>query len=337
MPNNAVTAKARAIHGKMLTKDDYTVLIHKGTIPAAVAYLKTKPFYSAVFADTDEAAVHREQAEALINKNVYDNYLRVCRFAAGDKKGIMSFYTRQLECDQLIKAVIAISSGEQDGFIAAFPDHIAEDLSFDHMRLAQSKDLAAAADVLKGTMYYRPLAPLMTEASPDIDKILTTINVCYIKWAFEMIDKSEKGRSREQLKDFFLRKADADNLLMCYRLKVFGLDNSRINELLIPYHKRLRQVEIDAALKLPDPVPVLREMFVTEKIALADRSDIPEVNVNISDHRYFRHRLASSTNETESLYALMVLMTAESTNLCRITESLRYGLAPEETEKLMIF
>ena len=336
MSNNAVTAKARAIHGSMLTKDYYAVLMHTGTSPAAVAYLKTKPLYSAVFADTDEAAVHRAQVEALINKSVYDNYLRVCRFAAGDKKGIMSFYTRRLECEQLTKAVIAITSGQQEGFIAAFPEYIAEALSFDHMKLASAGTLEAAAEVLKGTIYYKPLVKLMTAAEPDVNRILTTINVCCIKWAFEQIDGSAKGKQREMLKDFFLRKADADNLLICLRMKTFGLDNDRINELLIPYHKRLRKSDIDSALKRSNAVEILRGMLIREKSAGSESSDIPEISVNIADYRFFRHRLAVSTDGTESLYALVMLLDAESVNLCRIIEGLRYGLAPESIEKYLI-
>ncbi|MBO6301298.1 MAG: V-type ATPase subunit [Ruminiclostridium sp.] len=336
MANNAVTAKARAIHGTMLTREDYTALIHKASIAAAVAYLKSKPLYASVFADTDEAAVHREQAETLINKNVFDTYQRVLRFSAGDKKGISGFYVRRLECDQLIKAVIAITAGEQDGFVAAFPEYIADELSFDHLRLAAAKNLADASEVLRGTIYYRSLAPLMTAAEPDIDRILTTISVCYIKWAFGQIDKSEKGSTRSQLKDFILRKVDADNLLTCYRTKSFGMTNERVKELLIPYHKRLRPVEIDEALRQPDAVNALREMFVSQRVALSAESDIPEINVNVSDYKYFRHRLAVSTNETEALYSLMMLLSAESTDLCRIIEGIRYGLAPEAIEKYLI-
>jgi V/A-type H+-transporting ATPase subunit C len=335
MANNAVTAKARAIYGKMLTKDDMNVLTHKGTVPAAVAYLKSKPLYAGTFADTEEATVRREHAEALINRSVYDNYLRVLRYASGDKDGIMSFYIRRLECDQLIKAVIAISGGEQEGFIASFPEYAADKLGFDALKLAGVKELPAVAPLIKGTIYYRALLPLLTAAEPDIDRILTTISVCYIKWAFEQINRSERGKTRELLKDFFLRKTDADNLLMCMRLKSLGIANERIKELMIPYHKRLRRCEIDTALGLPNAVQVLREMFIGERLIAEEVSEIPEINVNIADRRFFRHRLAVCTNETEALYSLTMLMTAESTDLCRIIECLRYGLAPEETEKYL--
>lgn len=337
MANNAITAKARAIHGSFLTQSDYTVMMHKGSVPAAVAFLKTKPLYAAAFADTDEAQIHREQAEMLINKSVFENYLRICRYAQGKKDGIMSFHIRQTETEQLIKAVIAVSSGAQSGFLAAFPDYISDYMCYDPMALAGAKDLAALLPPLKGTMFYKPLKKLLEAPQPDINKIITTINICYISWAFRQIDECTSGKTRDRLKDFFLRKTDADNLLLCYRLKsTFDLDNERIKELLIPYHKRLRRCEIEEALKEQDPVATLRDMFIGEGITNVTVSDIPEINVAIADYRYFRHCLAVSTNEVEALYSLMMLFKAESTNLCRIIEGIRYGLPPEETEKYLI-
>lgn len=337
MANNAVTAKSRAIYGKLLTRDDYTSLLHKNSVGAVAGALKTRPLYAEAFADINEAAIHRAQAEHLIERSVFDNYMRVARFSAAGKNSIMSFYIRQIEAEQLIKAVIAIVSGSQESYMFSFPEYVTEHICFDPIRVASAKDLSSLADILAGTPYRRPLTDMLRADSPDINRIITAVNVCYIKWAFDRINESSSGKTRQLLKDFFLRKTDADNLLMCLRtVSAFGLDADRINELLIPYHKRLRQKDIDEALKLPDPVPALLDMFVSERIATAQVSDIPEINVSASDYRYFRHRLAVSSGETESLYSLMILLRTESTNLFRIIEGIRYGLPPEETEKYLI-
>lgn len=337
MANYAVTAKSRAVSGKLLTRDEYTTLLHKTSVGAVNAFLRTHPLYAAAFAETDDSAIHRAQAEGLIERSVFDNYIRILKFHTGDKEGIMSFYIRRIETEQLIKAVIAIASGSQESFMFSFPEYVTKYICFDPMSVALARDLPTLAAVLEHTPYRKPLRGLLTADSPDVNKIITTINVCYIQWAFESIEKVSDGSSRDTLKDFFLRKTDADNLLMCYRMKsAFKADADRISELLIPYHKRLRRSEIDKALRLPDPVPTLREMFVTERVATANVSDIPEINVNVSEYRYFRHRLAVSANEVEALYSLMMLFKAESTNLFRIIEGIRYGLPPEEIEKYLI-
>ena len=47
----------------------------------------------------------------------------------------------------------------------------------------------------------------------------------------------------------------------------------------------------------------------------------------------FRKADITVFNETEALYSLTMLMSAECTDLCRIIEGLRYGLPPEEIER----
>lgn len=335
MADNALIAKARAIYGNMLTADSYNVLVHKGTIAAALAFLKTKPLYSAVFSDIDETAIHREQAEALIEENIYHHYQRLCRASSGDRSGIMSFYTKRLECDQLIKAVIAVSSGAQEEYVNSFPEYIDEKLSFDLMELAMSDDLRSVSEAIRGTIYHKYIAPLLNEREPDINRIITTINSCYIKWAFEQIDRKEHGRERERLKEFFLRKADTDNLLICLRLKMLGVDNERIRTFLVPFRKRLGAADISEALRANDPVAALNNLFISKKIAVNRISEIPEINVDAADRAYFRRCLVFSMNETESLYSLIMLMKTEAANLFRIIEGLRYGVAPEEIEKFL--
>ena len=337
MANNAVTAKARAVYGKFLKKDDYISLTHKGTIAAAIAYLKTKPLYAGTFEDTAESTIHRKQAEELIHKNAFDNYMRVCRYVADGRTGIMDFHIKQLECEQLIKAIIAVNGGNQENFVLSYPEYISVHLDIDPFRLAASKNLPNVSEALKGTMYHKPLEPLLNEPNPDINRIVTMINVCYVKWAFEQIDKTKRGAEAEQLREFFLRKVDADNLLMCYRLRSTFGSNINITEMLIPYHNKLRPRDIKEALKAQDSVSALRDLFVKIRAAVPAYSDIPEISVNKADHKYFRHRLAVSDNEMESLYSLMMLFRTECTNLCRIIEGLRYGLPPEETEKYLIY
>ena len=60
---NAITAKARAIYGKRLTKEDYNNLLHKRGVSGVVAYLKTTEKYRATFANVNETTIHRGQVE----------------------------------------------------------------------------------------------------------------------------------------------------------------------------------------------------------------------------------------------------------------------------------
>lgn len=339
MSNNAIVAKSKAIYGGFLKKEDYINLIHKGSVGAVVSYLKIKPRYRAVFGDVNEFAVHRAQAEELVAKNVFDNYMRICRFAAGDKNGIMGFYIKKLEAEQLIKAIIAVNTGTQEEFFGDLPPYLMEKLSFKAEEAASAKDFRSLLSALSKTRYYKALYPVLSVDSPDIEAAVITVNCCYIRWAFTKINDEVKGKAKDRIKSFFLRKADLDNLLLCYRLRSsFVTAPEEIEKLLIPYHHRLRLADIDSALRCPDPVGALKKLFIEKKLGekLMRKDDCPEIGAGASAFRFFRHSLALTDNETEALYSLMMLFETEAFNIYRIIEGVRYGLSPEEIEKYII-
>lgn len=336
MPNSAVIAKSRAVYGSFLKKDDYIILARKGTIAAAIGFLKAKPRYSEAFSDIDEATIRREQAESIITRQVFDNYLRICRFTTGGKNGIMSFLIKKLEAEQLSRAVIAVSTGVQEKYYLTFPSYLIDHICFDPEAAARAKNCAELLEVIKGTPYYKPLKPFLEARDVDINDTVTEITCCYLKWAFTKINSEMKGKNADQLKKLFLRKADIDNLMVCMRVSgSFGEDDEYVRKLLLPFHHRLRPAEIDEALRASDPMAALRGL-VTEKKLAEQSSELPELDIRKADFRYFSRRLALTTDETEAVYSLMMLFEAEATNLCRIIEGLRYGLSPEEIEKYLI-
>lgn len=336
MPNSAVIAKSRAVYGSFLKKDDYISLAHKGTIASAIGYLKTKPRYSEAFADIDEATVHREQAEAIVTRLVFENYLRICRFATGGRNGILSFLIKKLESEQLSRAVIAVATGMQEKYYLTFPPYLIDHICFDPAAASRAKDCAALLEVISGTPYYKPLKPFLEAREPDINDTVTEINCCYIKWAFTKINADTKGREADSLKKFFLHKADIDNLMTCMRVSgSFSTDSEYVKKLLLPFHRRIRPAEIDEALKASDSMAALRALVTEKKLAFSS-SELPELDIRRADFSFFRRRLALTDSETEALYSLMMLFEAEAANIIRIIEGLRYALPPEEIEQYLI-
>lgn len=338
MSNNAIIAKSRAIYGSFLSKDDYAALIRKPTITAAVSYLKTKPRYAAVFADTDESTVHRNRVEELIKQHVFDTYLRICKFSAGSKNGITGFLIKKLESDQVSNAVIAISTGNQELYYNTLPAFLMDHLCFDPAQVAAAKNYVELLKALEKTPYYKFLKPLLSEKEPDINACVVAVSGAYMKWAFTQIDRTVKKSSREQVKSFFLRKADASNILMSYRLLSFNESGSQILKYLIPYHYRLKPSEIDAALRAQDSTEALTKLFLEKKLAVrhAGSNETLEISVDAAVYGFFRRRLALTTDETEALYSLIMLFEIEMANISRIIEGIRYSLPPEAIEKYVI-
>lgn len=339
MSNSAIVAKSRAVYGTFLKKEDYDNLIHRTSVGAVVSYLKGTVRYRKLLEGADPALTHRGQIEALIGREIFETYMKVRRFTSSKRGGITDFYIRSAEAEQLSHAVIAVATGNQQSFFLSVPEYLMDKLSFSAEDAAKAENFSDLLRAIDGTIYSKPLKPYLESAEPDINMCLNVINACYIKWAFASIDKEFKGKKRGEIKRFFPKKADSDNVLRCYRLKkFFDESDERIRSLLVPYHSRVRPEDIDNALKSQDATAALIELLAA-KCVTADaeiNGDYPEIDIARGSYRYFRQRLALTSDETEAVYSLIMLMETERSNLQKIIEGIRYGMPPQEIESFII-
>lgn len=339
MSNGAIVAKSKAVYGTFLKKEDYDNLMHRTSVGAIVSYLKGTQRYRTLLEGADPALTHRGQIESLLGRDIFETYMKIRKFSASKRGGVTDFYIRSIEAEQLAHAVIAVSAGNQQNFFISLPDYIMDWLSFDITEAARAANFADLLHALEGTIYYKPLQPYLESQEPDINKCLTAINACYLKWVFTHIDREFKGKKKSDLKRFFLRKADSDNVLLCYRLKkFFDADDEQIKSLMVPYHSRVKPEDIDEALKNQDATAALIELLFERCIPSGTdvNGDYPEIDIARANYRFFRQRLALTADETEAVYSLIVLMETERANLQKIIEGIRYGMLPQEIEGFVI-
>ncbi len=339
MVSSGIPAKAKAVYGTFLKKSDYDTLIQRTSVSAVTAYLKNVPAFRETFAETDESSIHRGELEDILNEYIFRTYMKIRKFSPDRKNGILDFYIRKIEAEQVIKLITAIASGNQQSFFLSLPAYIMDYMSFDAAEVSSVQTLKELAKVLANVRMYKPLASFLEAENPDINRCIIVVNSCYLSWMFDVINRDFKGRRREQMKQFFLRKTDMDNVLLCYRLKkFFDEDEERIKELMLPFHYRVKPADIDAALRSQYPTDALIKLMcdrcVPQRISVDE--SFPELAAARSHYEFFRHRLALTCDETESVVALIVLLETQRTNLQKVIEGIRYGEAPSEIEKLVI-
>lgn len=338
MSGGAAVAKAKAVYGTLLKKEDYENLVHRNSVGTAVSYLKGTPRYGAVFSGYDGAALHRGQIEQLLGKSVFESYRRIRRFSA-PSGGIMDFYLKEREAEQLSKAIAAVVTGTQDRFFLSFPDYLLDRVGFDPKAAAQAKDGRALLAAVGGTIFEKPLAPLLNAELPDLNRCVTAVHAGLLSWTFAALSESCRGKELERLKSFFLRRADCENVLICYRLRrFFDAEPERIRPLILPFRYRVKPREIDEALAAQNSSEALIRLLGERCIPRSAEieADSPETGIMRANYEYFRHRLALTSNETEALYALMILLDTERTNLQKIIEGIRYSIPPQEIEQFVI-
>lgn len=339
---DAITAKARAIYGKRLTKEDYNNLLHKSGVGGVVAYLKSTERYRGVFANVNETQIHRGQVEQLLAKYVFELYLRLCRFMSAEKGSFCYYMIKELEIKQIISALIHINAGLKDGYLYEMPAYLMNYLSFDLMKLSKAKNYEEVLEVVADTPYYKVLKPLLTSApeNKNLDELSVALYGYYVKWAFKAIDKEFKGTEAKNLKDMFLKQSDLSNIMICYRKKsLFSENEEQIKKSLYEFHYRVTPAVIDDILSQPDADKKLLELL--NKLYLKNKTEfdspILETAVRKYKHSFHKKQLYYSSNGVAALYSLMGLCQTERSNLRKIIESARYDRSPEETEKLLVY
>lgn len=338
---DAIIAKAKAIYGKRLTREDYNNLIHKKDVSSVVSYLKTTHRYHSAFANVNEAQVHRGQVEQLISKDVFELYLKLCRFVAADRNSFCWYLIKELEIKQIINALMYIKAGSYEGYLLEMPSYLMGYVSFDLMKLAAAKDYGDVLNVLSDTPYAKVLKPLLTNSQSVLvfDECAVALFAWYVHWAFKIIDRDFKGSEAKNLKEIFLRQSDLNNITMCYRKKsLFNEDSSQIKKSLYSTYRRLTVEKLDEILSQPDAdkqlLAFLKKTYLREKIE-CDPQNI-EMAIRRYNYSYYKKQLAFTDNGTMALYALMFLCETECSNLKKIIESVRYGRPPDEMEKLLV-
>ncbi|MCH5200246.1 MAG: V-type ATPase subunit [Oscillospiraceae bacterium] len=338
---DAIIAKAKAIYGKRLTPEDYSFLLRRGSVSGVVAYLKETERYHKTFAHVNENQIHRGQVEQLISRDMFELYIRLCKFMAADKNSFCFYLIKELEIKQIIAALIYIKAGSADGYLLEMPTYLMEYACFDLMKLAKATTYREVLEVLSDTPYYKVLKLLLStfRRQDDMNEAAVTLYAWYINWAFRAIDRSFSDAEAAALKEIFLRRSDLSNITVCYRKKsLFNEDAERIKKSLYNVHYRLTPAMIDEILSRPDAADRLLELL--RKMYLKDRIEYDPENLEIAVRRYnysyYKRQLGFTDNGVMALYSLMVLCETERANLQTIIEGVRYQRPPSETEKLLV-
>lgn len=337
---DAIIAKARSIYGKRLTAEDYNNLLHKGNVSGVVAYLKTTERYSKTFANVNENQIRRGQVEQMLSKEVFELYLRLCRFMSADKSSFCNYLIKEMEIKQIISALMYINAGSADGYLLEMPVYIMDHISFDMMKLSKASNYEQVLEVLAETPYYKVLKPVLSSGgSQDLDECAVVLYAWYVHWAFKAIERQYKGNDANRLKEIFLRQSDLSNIMICYRKRsLFNEDADMIKRSLRSNHYRVTPSMIDEILAQPDADAKL--LALLKKLYFKGKIEYDPENLEIAIRRYncnfYKKQLSFSSNGTMALYSLMGLCEVERSNLQQIIESVRYNRSPEETEKLLV-
>ena len=113
---SGISAKARAMGGKLLKKEQYEQLASCASVGEAVGYLRQFSEYEPLLRDFDEHDSHRGMIEATLMGSLYNDYNRLYSFARGEQRAFLDFYFLHYEAAYLKGCLRKVISGQSIAF-----------------------------------------------------------------------------------------------------------------------------------------------------------------------------------------------------------------------------
>ena len=336
----ALSAKARASYGKLLSRKDYEELIEKSNVPEIAGYLKNSTHYKDILSNVDEHGIHRGQLENIIKTDIMKEYARFLKFTSGNARKFLQSTYKKYETESLkiifrrLETVGSVMSAE--GFLL----FLKENASVDFHRLLKSKDSLDFINNLEGTEYYDVLKPFAAD-NVDINlfNIEMVLDLNYFKYLHKRMKKYLRGNDKKPLEDSFGIKTDVLNLLWIYRCKkYYNMPKEIILSYLLPYKASIRKDILGRLIETNDLEEFAKIVSGTKYAEIFER-DIDEFfEVNFAEYMYNVHmRLFRRYPLTVSSAVDYIHMKEyELSNIISVIEGIRYGLRPDKIKKFIV-
>lgn len=340
--SNATVAKIRAIHGYMLTAQNFKDLLTRQSVAEVADYLKKTKRYHDALVSVDINSVHRGYLEELLHRTNFLLYERICRFGQLDKTDFYKFEILANEIEQILSCIMHINSGEDESFIESLPAYLISKSDFDMITLAKSKNMQDILLCLEKTDYYRILCDISPDSKGNINyfECEKRLRTYYYKKLLADTERSFDKKTAQELTGLITNEIDLINIINAYRMKkYFDADIKTVLSSSLPFYGRLGERKMIRILSSPTPQALLSAFLKTSygrQLAGIDE-DFIEDSVNRVRFKLKKRALAVTRNAPTALYAFLGVCDMEVENITNIIEGIRYSADMDEINKILIY
>ncbi|HPJ21141.1 MAG TPA: V-type ATPase subunit [Clostridia bacterium] len=337
---SALSSKARASYGRLLTAEDYNMLIDMKNVNEIAGYLKKNTYYSEILSNVDEALIHRGQLENIIKTDIMKEYDKFLRFTSGNARKFLQSTYKKYETESLkiifrrLETVGGVMSAE--GYLL-FLKNTSE---IDFHKLIKSKDSLEFIENLKGTEYYDVLRPFTgTGVKINLFNLEMVLDLHYFKFLYKRMKKYLTGKDFMPLEESFGVKTDVLNMLWIYRCKkYYNMKKEIIRSYILPFNAGIRKETLNRLIEAEDIEEFLEIAGTTKYSSIFIRDIDGFFEVNFADYMYnihmklFRKYPLSVTAAVDYIH----MKEYELSNIISIIEGIRYGLPAEKIRKFVV-
>ena len=221
--SQAMAAKAKAMYGKHLTKENYTELLLKKSVNEIATYLKNETAYSTILQGINDASIHRGYLEMLIRQSFFVDFIELIRYGEPKKHQFYQYGILMIEIKQILVSLRQLNDPERESQVAQLPLFANKMTSFNLEKLIRVNSYDDLLTVLTDTVYEPLLRPLKPSKLDDLDyaQCELVLKNYYYSRVNELIEMEFSGKIKKQIKVLFDTRIELDNIVKIYRLKKY--------------------------------------------------------------------------------------------------------------------
>ena len=335
---SGLITKARAMHGRLLTKEELMHLSELERVEDFIIFLRESKGYSQVYASHEEIH-HRAQVEAVIYNSLYADYRKLFQFANGEQRKGLEIIFLRYEMNVLKWCMDAVSRGGNASNLSYLNLFFDRHSGFDTAAVTQAGNMQEFLNALAGTPYEKLFLRMRDNDTMTMADCAFALDIYYYTTAWQMKEKIRDGNMKRILTQILGTEIDWLNIMWMYRSKQFyKMSATDIEADTIPVRYRLKKTEYRALLQtetIDEFMEIIRKTaYVTEKNAIISLGD--EITFQKVMDRTYEKTCKEYPHSIAPVLKYLDDKENEIDNLTTILEGERYQIPSKEIREMIL-
>lgn len=335
----AANTKIRVLKSKLLTEEDYIKLMKMDNINAQIDYLRNNTVYIEELRKVDKIR-NIQQVEAELERHLIYQFDKLMNFFTDEYKELFKAFLLRHEIEDLKLYLRVLERNEDINQIAKSSVLKEKHYNFDIEKVEESSNLDELIENLKGTIFYKVLAPYRNE---DKTRIMFYMEMNLDRMYFNLLHTiNDKLRKEDKtiLQDFLGRNVDLLNIEWIYRgLKFYNLLPEELINYTLPNglyfnYDNLKEMSYSS-------LEHLKEIVLNSKYSfLFDEEKDIDLYLERRVQRYLReisfNYFKKAKNNISLALGYLHILEYEIRDIISILEATNYGLTKDETRDYLV-
>ncbi len=333
---SGINTKIRAMHSRLITREDYQQLANLETTVDFIAFLKHHPGYSDIFRKYDEHELHRFDAEKIFIYAFYNDYAKIYRFAnQAGRRDLALFFLRH-EVTLLKNCIHLIYNEETTYDLSLFQEFFDRHSKINITALASSRSMEEYIGQLKDTEFYPLFMKLQNNSVTNPFDYEMQLDIYYFKRMWKIKGKLVSGNTLKAVTNRLGAEIDMLNIMWIYRSKVmYDINPADLLSYIIPINYKLTNDQLLRLVKsstIEEYTAILKTSSYKEFVPSLSEGSIENTYQKLMDKIYKDNK----SKYPASMSAVNFYLHQKETEIARLTtalECIRYKLDPKEKLK----